>query len=264
MRVSRDAVLNVAAGMVIGMFSWLGYRQLSVIDPFQAYGVSGLLVSAVAGGLMNSARGRPVLWAIAGSLAFMILVVAYTPLVRVPAQDLVRFDPVGKVDAVVVLSSSVSDDELLDQQGADRLLTGLQLVKDGFSSNLIVTAITLNGSNRQLQSHSDQARLIGLIAQNAAVITTGVVRNTREEAVEAARIARGKGWRRIALVTSPAHTKRACAAFEKVGLQVVCVPALARDVAYQTLNRPADRLRAFQLWLYESMAESEYRNRGWL
>ena len=43
-----------------------------------------------------------------------------------------------------------------------------------------------------------------------------------------AAIARVKHLATLAVVTSPMHTRRACATFEAVGLRVVCVPAAVR------------------------------------
>ncbi len=262
--LSRKAVLEAGAGMVLGLFSWIGYRELSVVDPFQSRGTSGVLVCALIGAVIYRTRLRPIMWAIAGSLAFMIVLVAYTPIIRRPAQSFIRIDPIRNVDAVVVLSSSVSDDQVLDQQGMDRLLTGLQLVRQGVAKNLVVTRIRLVGSEAPLFSVYDQIRLYKLAGSPGQLMTTQFTANTHEEAVETRKIADRKGWKRVAVVTSPTHTRRACAAFEKVGLSVVCVPALSRDVAIGTLVQPGDRLRAFQLWLYESMAVSEYKRRGWI
>ncbi len=256
--------MDAAAGTLLGFFSWIGYRQLSIIDPFQARGLSGLLIFGFAGALLYRGRARAIVWAVAGSLLFMILVVGYTPIIRSPAQALVRSDSATKVDAVVALSSSISDDELLDQQGMDRLLAALQLIRQGVAPNLVITSITGQRHAAALSSLDDQARLVALMADRVNVIYTPTVGNTRDEAIEVAAIAREKGWRTIALVTSPTHTGRACKAFEKVGLDVVCIPALSRDVAIATLRRPSDRLRAFQLWLYESLALSEYKRRGWI
>ncbi len=49
--------------------------------------------------------------------------------------------------------------------------------------------------------------------------------NTWENAVNAASIMKTKGWRRVLLVTSAYHMKRAVACFERVGTEVVPAPA---------------------------------------
>lgn len=257
-------LFDAGAGLLLGLFCWIGYAQLSIVDPFQAYGVGGQVVFMLAGAVMYRTRARDILWATAGGIGFMILLVSYTPIVRSEAQALIRSDRVGDVDAVVVLSSSLSNDELLDQQGTDRLLTALELVKTKGAKALIVTGLAMKGSENELYSVHDQQRLFRLSEARVELISTPPVVNTRNEAVQSAAIARRRGWTKVALVTSPFHTRRACATFEKQGLLVYCVPALSRDVASRTLRNGSDRLRAFQLWLYESLAMSEYRRRGWI
>lgn len=259
-----DTWLDIAAGMLLGFFSWMGYRELSIIDPFSGTGLSGLWTFAIAGGLLYRTSARGLVWTIAGSIAFMILIVSQTPIIKSGAQSLIRTDSVGAIDAVVVLSSSVSDDELLDQQAVDRLLTGLETAKKYSAKSLIVTPVTMQGADRTVSTAADQLRLFQLSNASVELITTGPVVNTHDEAMQTAAVARQRGWKRVALVTSPLHSSRACAAFEKQGLAVTCVPAKSRDLAVGTLKGGADRLRAFQLWLYETLAISEYRRRGWI
>jgi uncharacterized SAM-binding protein YcdF (DUF218 family) len=78
------------------------------------------------------------------------------------------------------------------------------------------------------------------------------------------RVADARGWRRIAVVTSPLHTRRACATFEAVGFQVLCVPAALRGSGLDPQSIPEDRFRGFRLWLYETFATNSYKRRGWI
>lgn len=257
-------LFDAGVGALLGQFSWMGYRQLSLIDPFESRGMSGLLLCAAVGALLYLTRARAIVWAVAGAIAFMIVVISYTPIVRAPAWSMIRSDKPAPVDAVVILSSLVNDDGLLDRQGVDRLLTGLQYVRTGMSKTIVVTTVVSDLRGKTVYSTRDQAKLSALVGDSLDVMTTAPVANTHDEAVEVKRMAAERGWSRVALVTSPLHTKRACATFEKEGLEVVCLPADSRDLAVRTLERAPDRLRAFQLWLYESLATSEYRRRGWI
>lgn len=253
----------LATGALLGFVSWLEYLRLSTLDPFERFGVSGLLPAAILGALLYRKSFRPVLWVIASAFAFMIVVVSYTPIMRSSARALIREDKPRPFDAVVVLSSRVSDDELLDQQGVDRILTGIELARSA-NRPLILTRIKVKASHRVVDSKPDQDRLLRLGSGLSEVILSGYAENTHDEAMHTAAIARSHRWQTVAVVTSPFHSRRACATFEKQGLSVVCVPALARDVAVNALKRGPDRLRAFQLWLYESFGSSEYSRRGWI
>jgi uncharacterized SAM-binding protein YcdF (DUF218 family) len=90
------------------------------------------------------------------------------------------------------------------------------------------------------------------------------VRTTHDEALRTAEIARREGWRTVVVVTTPLHTRRACATFERAGLAVVCVPSEERTFALRHLDAPGDRLAAFGEWLYETLGWIKYRHLGWV
>jgi uncharacterized SAM-binding protein YcdF (DUF218 family) len=77
-------------------------------------------------------------------------------------------------------------------------------------------------------------------------------------------IARPNRWGTLAVVTSPMHSRRACATFEAVGFKVVCVPAAVRGSGLYAGANAEDRLRAFRAWLYETFATASYKSRGWI
>jgi uncharacterized SAM-binding protein YcdF (DUF218 family) len=261
---SRTMVFDAGAGMVLGFFAWLGYRTLSFIDPFAWTGVDGLVIFSLLGGLLYRTRARAIVWAVPAAIAFLIAVVAFTPIVVSPARALIRTDSMQVVDAVVVLSSGLSDDQVLDQEGVDRLLTGLGIARRIGARAIVLTPLSVEGSEGMLSSKYDQLRLYYLARAPVQLIITDKVGNTHDEALQTRKVASERRWKRVALVTSPLHSRRACATFEKAGVPVVCVPALSRDVAVGTLKSHGDRLRAFQLWLYETLASSEYQRRGWI
>ena len=92
----------------------------------------------------------------------------------------------------------------------------------------------------------------------------GPAGTTRTEAVLAAALCREKGWRRLLLVTSPAHSMRACAAVEREGVEVICSPAPETEYDLQTLERPMERFAAFRAMLHERLGLWLYERRGWL
>jgi uncharacterized SAM-binding protein YcdF (DUF218 family) len=66
------------------------------------------------------------------------------------------------------------------------------------------------------------------------------------------------------VVTSPTHSRRACAAFEREGLAVVCVPAVETQFDVESLEKPNDRVRAFGPVIHERLGLLVYRRRGWI
>ena len=205
------------------------------------------------------------LWLAAAIIAFLCLAVAYTPLVSTLAKPMVRRDPIPpRVDAIAVLSIGFTPDGMMRSETLDRLLTGLALAKRGVASTLLISRERRAFDGRVLSDSSDQETLLSLAKPSAQVIFVDSVFTTRTEALRMKAIARARGWSTIAVVTSPMHTRRACATFESVGFKVVCVPAAVRESGLYEGSNAQDRLGAFRSWLYETFASDSYRRRGWI
>ncbi len=205
------------------------------------------------------------LWLAAGIIALLSLAIAYTPLVSSLAKPMVRRDPVPpRVDAIAVLSIGFTPDGMMRSETLDRLLTGLALAKRGVASTLLISRERRAFDGRILSDSADQESLLSLAKPSAQVIFVDSVFTTRTEALRMKAIARARGWSTIAVVTSPMHTRRACATFESIGFKVVCVPAAVRESGLYEGSNAQDRLRAFRSWLYETFASDSYRRRGWI
>jgi uncharacterized SAM-binding protein YcdF (DUF218 family) len=88
--------------------------------------------------------------------------------------------------------------------------------------------------------------------------------NTRDEALSLARICRERGWKRVIVVTSPYHSRRACAAVEHEGIPVVCSPSVETAFDLNGLVRSDERRRAFSKAAHERIGLLVYWWRGWL
>jgi uncharacterized SAM-binding protein YcdF (DUF218 family) len=200
------------------------------------------------------------------ALALVLVVIAYTPVVRRPLRALIRSDPIGArpIQAVIVLSGGVSHDGHLKSQATDRLLTGLSLIRRGVANTLIVSRERDGSGEDAVTSDADQQRLAALLERPVRLLIVDSVFSTRDEAVRMRALARPLDITSVAVVTSPIHTYRACAVFEKMGFTVACVPSESRTIALTALRGPTDRVLAFQLWLYEMAAVAKYRSSGWM
>ena len=97
------------------------------------------------------------------------------------------------------------------------------------------------------------------------VLDKGLVGNTRDEALRVAERFRSQGWRRLLLVTSPTHTRRAAAAFERAGVaEVIAVPAVETWFDLERLRRSDERLWAFGPIIHEWIGLWVYARRGWI
>jgi uncharacterized SAM-binding protein YcdF (DUF218 family) len=180
-------------------------------------------------------------------------------------KPLIRYDSVrSRLDAVAALSASVTPEGWLRSESLDRLLSGLDLQRSGAAPILMVSRERARVGGRVVSDSADLARIVSLTGTSAVVLFVDSVVTTRTEALRMKKIADAHGWRRIAVVTSPLHTRRACATFEAVGFQVVCVPAALRGSGLDPRSNPEDRFRGFRSWLYETFATDSYRRRGWI
>ena len=259
--IARDALTGAILGTLCAVAAHvLGVQQLLRLPELNLF-----LPTALAGALLGVTRLRPLLWVAGAIMALLCLAVAYTPLAARAAAPFIRRDPIpAHVDAIAVLSMGVTPDGLMRPETLDRLLTGFYLVRRGLSNATLVSREARNFGGKRVSDSTDMQNLTSMVGPPASIIFVDSIVTTRTEALRMRLIARARGWTTLAVVTSPLHTRRACATFEAVGFKVVCVPASVRDSGLDPNSNAEDRLRAFRSWLYERFATDSYRRRGWI
>ncbi len=262
---SRRFGLTLGSLLLAG--GWLALAELGWQDTIHLQNYQGVVGAAVVGGGLGW-FGR-LRWPVAvTAVAFAgLMVVQWFPWPASLARGLVRTDslPSTPADAIVVLSASLTDDGALSPTAANRLLEGARLFRAGVAARLVVSRVTaLEETERPVDSDRDQRAVLGAAGVTPELHVLSPVGNTRLEAVRMAELAKSRGWHRIVVVTSPTHTRRACAVFEAVGFEVVCRPSPEREFALEHLAAGGDRSRAFGQWLYESLGWWKYRVRGWV
>ncbi len=255
------AILAFFAGI---MCSYLGLiNLLPALRSAQYTGPVFLVLGAWLG-----ARHLKIVLAFAGAVALLLFIVAYTPLVtkmvaplklKTSPQEIAR-----GADAVMVLGSWVQGDGTLTSAAMGRLMRGLELVRQNHAPVLIVSEI-----DRPAGSYSKAARRLASDLKFPLNVQPlpGFVTNTHDEAVHFAALAKSKGWKRVFLVTSPTHTRRATLMFRRAGqgqnLRVLPVPCMELDADLATLDDPEDRIRVFKWCLREFIGTWIYQRRGW-
>jgi len=253
---------RAAAGALAGSLA-AGCALALILYPLSWRHAVVAVIGGVLGALIYAVR-PPIVWLVLGVVALAWAIVAWTPLAKTLTDGLVRRDPLpAHVDAVVVLSGSVTADGLLGGEALDRLLTGFALIRRGEAATLILTE-PHEWEDTSITAAGDQRRLLQLLATPPRVLTVDRVTSTRTEALGAARVAPPARVPTIALVTSPLHTRRAGAVFEKVGYRVFCVPSESRDIALHSLATASDRINAFRMAVYERVGYWDYRWHGWV
>ncbi|MDF1503929.1 ElyC/SanA/YdcF family protein [Roseisolibacter sp. H3M3-2] len=256
-------------GAVLAVLLWSTLGRLGVQDAVGIPELAGLPFVALAGALLGWRSWLAAVW-IAGAIATVgLIAVTATPLVRPLVAGRLASDAAPDAmgaDAVFVLSGAVTDAGLVSGQAPERLLHGLRLARQA-DLPLVMSVVRNRGREGAESSADDQRALAAMAGLDARLSLLDSVTNTRDEAVRVAALARANGWRRLAVVTSPLHARRACAAVARAGVAVRCAPAPSRELSLtgpRPLTGAEERLRAFGLWAYETAGWMYYKARGWV
>jgi len=259
--IARDAVRGAILGTLCAVAAHvLGVQQLLRRPELLLY-----IPAAIVGAILGTTRLRSLLWIGGGILALVCIAAAYTPLVATLARPLVRRDSIpARVDAIAVLSMGVTPDGMMRSETLDRLLSGVSFARRGLAPVLLVSRERRSLAGRSVSDSADLQNVVALTGATTQVVFVDSIFTTRTEAQRMKSIADARGWRTVAVITSPMHSRRACATFEAVGFKVVCLPAAIRGSGTAPGANGEDRLRAFRSWLYETFATDSYRRRGWI
>ena len=145
-------------------------------------------------------------------------------------------------DAAIVLSGDV--DYL-------RVRHGAELVLQGRVKAVLLTGEGVGGDSAEAMKR--EAVAAGTPAD--AIVLETASTSTRENFAFAAPIIRGRGWRRVALVTSHSHMARALATARRTMPDIVWIPSPVPDAGSPDRAR---RLRA-----EEALKLLWYKARGW-
>ncbi len=239
--------------------------------------------ACLAGAIWGLARRRRAFAAFAGSLAVILHLVGATVL---PAWLLSRLEapydpkthplPPAGADAVVMLGGAhgFSARSLVgwnSGEPSDRILAAVELVRQGHAKVLVLggAAYKRDGVERP-----DSEIIIRWLTswQVAAgeVIPLGICRDTRDEAFKTAELARQRGWKRVIVVSSGYHLRRAEGVFRRAGLEVIMVGAEFQGLEHREADawiQPVpngENFRLFGYWLHEEIGLVYYRLKGWL
>lgn len=124
-------------------------------------------------------------------------------------------------------------------ENSERLLATYDLLRTGLAKEVVVSS----GDGFGREAHVLRQQLIDWGIAPERAVMDDQSRNTRENAVESARVARERGWKSILVVTSAFHMERALGCFKAVGLEVDALPVDQRGY------NPARFSGSWQSWL---------------
>jgi uncharacterized SAM-binding protein YcdF (DUF218 family) len=246
--------------LYLGVLVWIALTATSVPKALLEFDRWwGVLVFCGAAAAVYITRARWLVWAVGGFAAALFIVAVTTPIFARAARSLIRTDTLRKADVVVVLSSATTKERRLDEHGFIRTVEGMRLVNDGWAPTLVRTQV---GGDFPAPDEdvAELARLCG----RPSIEVIGPVESTRDEAVQFADLAHQRGWRTAILVTSPYHSARAAATFEKAGVTVISRPCPEREFAPSNARSVRERLAVLRWWMYEQVRWALYRVRGWV
>jgi uncharacterized SAM-binding protein YcdF (DUF218 family) len=184
------------------------------------------------------------------SWVFLLAVVAvvyvlHEPLLRMVGNFWVVEDQPEKADAIFLLGD--------DNISADRASRAAELYREGWAPRIVA-------SGRSLRPYASLAELMQHDLADRGVPSAAVIRlphtaaNTREEAVLLRRMSDRQHWRRVLVVTSNYHTRRARHIYTRVFRDSADVRVIAaRDFGYNPSNWWRTR-SGIKLFFMESVA----------
>jgi uncharacterized SAM-binding protein YcdF (DUF218 family) len=229
-----------------------------------------MVIAAVSVALSLTPVTRRVLTGLSSLVAFVLLICLVTPVLRPLASSLDVTQSPARADVIVALGAGMRCGAgQLESASLARVVKALELWRAGFAPS--VTLSDTDGVWTDCPSVESAARsLVGRLAPgNAPTLEvlrgangTGV-RNTRDEAEAVASLARSRGWKRVLIVTSPSHSRRAQTTFQQLKLDAFVVAA--SEPRFDTdLRLPYDRLMALPALAREVAGMVKYTLFGWL
>jgi len=162
------------------------------------------------------------------ALLCLAIYLARHPLMRLAGEGLVVEDQLEKSDAIILLSD--------DNFYADRATRAAELYRQSLAPTVVANGVRLRpyAGISELMTHDLVERGV---PKERVVPFPQDADNTREEAEALKGLVRQKGWKRVIIVTSNYHTRRARYIFRKVFPQDIKVAvASARDADFDPSN----------------------------
>ena len=208
--------------------------------------------------IYNVARRRALQVLVPAALAFVLAF--YTPLLWWIAEPLRIEAPPQPADAIVVFAGGVGESGQAGGGAQERVARAIELYRAGMAPRMILSSgyvFTLR------EAEVMKAIAVGNGVPDDAVLLERAAANTRENVANSARILNEHGWKRILLVTSPYHMRRATLTWRKLAPDIQVTPSAAATSEFYTHQRGAS-LRQIRGILYEYAAILSYRWRGFL
>ena len=207
---------------------------------------------------VTRARSARVAAAVVVALA-LYGVVFWSPLPWVAAEPLRMAAAPARADAIVVLGGGVGESGQGGQGYQERVKKAVELYRAGYADQLVFsTGWTYTFHEADLM----RALAVSLGVPESAITMEKSAANTYENARFVRAIAEPRGWKRILLVTSPYHMRRALLTFRKQAPELDVIPTPGASAFYA--HGRATTVPQLRGMLHEYVGILDYWRRGWI
>ncbi len=255
-----DWLIGIGQGAFTGV--WLAVLAALINSDLEWYWAIGIFLLATLLGAFKISRmllriGSSIL---TGIVAVLILTPALQPLEKY--LDVTELP--SQADVIVPLGGGYyCGTSELEAASLGRITRGLELWRQGYAKTMTIT--DAHGLAQNCGSIEDAAKdtIQKLYPNNAPdIVVLKNMKTTRTEAEAVAKEAKTRGWKKILVVTSPTHSKRAKATFTQLGLNTFVV-ASSEPRFDSSLHTPFDRLMAMRAIARELAGLLKYTLFGW-
>lgn len=188
----------------------------------------------------------------------------------------VKIEELPTADAVVLLGGGAQASRYevggAHLSGAgDRLVMAAELMRLGKAPVLLLGGAWGKLDGREVIESEITRGLLGRWGISpGAMLPLGQNLDTHDEALKVRALAAERGWKRVLLVTSANHMRRAAATFRHLGIEVTPVPCNfltgvgTGEVPFRPAVPGTDGFVKMGIWLHEQIGWLMYWRRGWL
>jgi uncharacterized SAM-binding protein YcdF (DUF218 family) len=188
-----------------------------------------------------------------------VVLIFYTPLLWWVAEPLKVTGESGPADAIVVFAGGVGESGQAGGGAQERVARAIELYHAGLAPRMILSSgyiFTLR------EAEVMKAIAVANGVPEDAVLLEQRAANTRDNVTNSAAMLDQHGWKRILLVTSPYHMRRASLTWHKLAPHVQVIPAAPATSEFYRHTRGAN-LTQMRGILQEYAALVVYWLRGW-
>ncbi len=192
-------------------------------------------------------------------IAALFLIAFYTPLAWWAGEPLRMSQAPQSADAIVVFAGGVGESGRAGGGVQERVARAVELYRNGFAPNILISSGYVFAMR---EAEVMKAIAVANGVPGDAIVLEEQAANTYENVSRSARILDDHGWRRILLVSSPYHMRRATMTWRKVAphISVTATPPAQSQFYVHQRGASLEQIRGL---LHEYAAIVLYKLRGW-